>query len=80
MGNSQEGKLNMDRRSFFKLGGIAAGAAAFAGGSFAASPSQAFAEDENGEVIINVPYAVLQASFMAKEAPKPPPISKISVS
>lgn len=64
MGNSQEGKLNMDRRSFFKLGGIAAGAAAFAGGSFAASPSQAFAEDENGEVIINVPYAVYDTDIL----------------
>ncbi len=63
MGNYEEEKVRggMDRRSFFKLGGLTAGMAAFAGMAGCA-PQQEMADTggDNETVAARVPYSVFE--------------------
>ncbi len=67
MGNYEEEKVRggLDRRSFFKLGGLTAGAAAFAG-MVGCAPKQEMADagGENETVAASVPYSVYDTDIL----------------
>ena len=67
MGNYEEEKVRggMDRRSFFKLGGLTAGMAAFAGMAGCA-PQQEMADTggDNETVAARVPYSVFETDIL----------------
>ena len=71
MGSTQGEKTvrSMDRRSFFKLGGLTAGAAALAGGALVgcaptSATDMAQTGGENETVAASVPYAVYDTDIL----------------